>query len=291
MSELHSESARKAGGGFPWDDVVVLVFGILLAEPFCHVGADLIMHNELGRGLTSFAIGLPIGVAGASFHWWKDKVKPTVAVWVLKTADRGWPFALLFVFLFLSGVFGPRSSAPNTSPSADEIATAVVKALPKAPIPPTAPTTVPTKEPEPPNPLRPETAKWRVTNALVQTSKTQNLSCSVMLVRYQLSYAEEFANDLKQILDAARWQYRPAFALGDLPKGLSAIARYDPGMKRQCGETFQSAIRNSSSNWPGGNFLSWEGPNPEQTYDPSVDTLIAQCPNCFQVGIGNPWPK
>jgi hypothetical protein len=304
----HTSQSASARPRFPWDEVVVLVFGVLLAEPFCHVGADLIMHDERLRGAISFAIGLFFGVAGASFHWWKHWAGKNTSQWVLKTADRWWPVALMLTFFYVSGLFTTRSVTPESpAPSADEIAAAVVKVLPKQNIstaveiadavaqripkglPSPQGAQSPPKEAEPPNPLRPEATKWRAVSRLVQMSKIKNLSCKIILVKLQVAFAEDYANDLRQILETAQWPYQPGFALGDLRKGLSAIASPEKGMKRQCGETFQDAIMYSGSNgWPGGLFLAWEGPNPEQTYDPSVDVTIARCPNCIQVGIGNP---
>jgi hypothetical protein len=134
--------------------------------------------------------------------------------------------------------------------------------------------------PAEPNPLRPEVVKWQAVSRLVHVSKMENLKCKVMLVRSPLPYAEDYATDLKLILDTARWDYEVTIAVGELEKGLSARAPFEPGIKRRCAEAFQRAIMNSGEGWS--TFLSWQ--DASRPLDPSVK----DCPECFQVGLGNP---
>lgn len=108
----------------------------------------------------------------------------------------------------------------------------------------------------------------------------------MLLVRNPLPYAEDYAADLKLILDAARWDYEVTLATGELEKGLSARAPFESGIKRQCAEAFQQAIMNSRENgegWPAGVFLSWQ-----DAASHPLDPSVKGCPECFQVGIGNP---
>ena len=58
-------------GRFSPGDLVVLISCALFAEPFCHAAADAFLHEHYDKAALGFAIGLPPGLAGGTFHWWK----------------------------------------------------------------------------------------------------------------------------------------------------------------------------------------------------------------------------
>jgi hypothetical protein len=84
-------------------DFGVFVVCQLFAIPMCHAGWDNIVNGEhLLRGIVAILIGLPIGLLGASFHWWKDRL-PSARDWISRQADRWWPAALIVAFVWVAG--------------------------------------------------------------------------------------------------------------------------------------------------------------------------------------------
>lgn len=84
-------------------DLAVFAVCELIAVPLCHAGWEAIVNEEhLFRGYVALAVGLPLGLIGASFHWWKDKV-PSSRDWLVKQANRWWPVALLAAFVYAAG--------------------------------------------------------------------------------------------------------------------------------------------------------------------------------------------
>jgi hypothetical protein len=90
-------------GGFPWDDVAVGVAGALIGVSFCHAAADAFLNDHLMKGIIGLAIGLPSGVFGLSFRWWKGRLGERPRQCIAKTADRWWPVALILTFLYVAG--------------------------------------------------------------------------------------------------------------------------------------------------------------------------------------------
>jgi hypothetical protein len=89
----------------------------LFAVPMCHAGWDAIVSGEHpGRGIMAIILGLPIGLAGASFHWWKNKL-PSARDWTARQADRWWPVALLVAFVYVAGPSLYQRTYPSTGPS------------------------------------------------------------------------------------------------------------------------------------------------------------------------------
>jgi len=75
----------------------------LFAIPLCHAGWDPIVSGEHPlRGIAALAVGLPIGLIGASFHWWKDKL-PSARDLLLRQADRWWPVVAFVAFAYVAG--------------------------------------------------------------------------------------------------------------------------------------------------------------------------------------------
>jgi hypothetical protein len=57
---------------------------------------------------------VPIGLIGASFHWWKDKL-PSTRDWLARQSDRWWPAALLVAFIYAAGPGLYQRTFPSTA--------------------------------------------------------------------------------------------------------------------------------------------------------------------------------
>jgi hypothetical protein len=70
----------------------------------CHAGWDQIVSGDhIERGTVAYLLGLPLGVAGISFHWWKDRIPVGARDSILRNADRWWPAALIMAFIYVAG--------------------------------------------------------------------------------------------------------------------------------------------------------------------------------------------
>lgn len=84
-------------------EVLVIAVCELIAVPLCDASWHAIVgEHEVIRGIIGLAIGIPIGVAGISFHWWKDRL-PTASGWLLRESNRWWPAVLLLALVYLIG--------------------------------------------------------------------------------------------------------------------------------------------------------------------------------------------
>ncbi len=84
-------------------DFGVFIVCELFAVPLCLAGWEAIVGGEhLFRGIVALAFGVPIGLIGAGFHWWKDKL-PSARDWLLRQADRWWPVAAFLAFAYVAG--------------------------------------------------------------------------------------------------------------------------------------------------------------------------------------------
>lgn len=154
--------------------------GLLFALPF---GDDLYHGNPITvLHLCYLAAGLSFAVIGHMWPWIRTRKWLPFGVSLSLSAAaldaRYWIATLLIIFTY---TIGPeiyhRATEPRslvTSPTADEVAAAVIRALPKDnPIVTNSPPALAPKQPEPPNPLRPEIVKWRATARLVDASKNK----------------------------------------------------------------------------------------------------------------------
>jgi hypothetical protein len=92
------------------------VFGIceLIAVPLCHAGWDAVVSDEhLARGIAALMMGLPLGLLGASFHWWKEKISTSKSEWIQHQANRWWLAAFFLAFIYLAG---PNIYLRSTTP-------------------------------------------------------------------------------------------------------------------------------------------------------------------------------
>ena len=100
------------------------------------------------------------------------------------------------------------------------------------------------------------------------------------IVRYQLPYAENMSDDLKELLTVADWTYKETFVSAELPRGLSFKAAnnsIDPRLYI-CGNELLNTFRDAVT-WKGG---TW---NVNLTYFPGGTPT--DCADCVEIDIGN----
>jgi hypothetical protein len=130
------------------DDVIAGVIGALIAAPLCDASWHAIVTEaEYTRGIVGLSFGLPIGIAGLSFHWWKNKI--LWRYWFARTAPYWIPALVLLVFIYVTGpevyrrataplpppsVGGPV--VPNPIPAPLQVPAASAPSIPAAPTPP-----------------------------------------------------------------------------------------------------------------------------------------------------------
>jgi hypothetical protein len=87
---------------FTRDDLLVIAACEFVAIPLCDASwhAIVVEHDALLRGIVGLGFGLVIGIAGLTFHWWKDgPFRQSVR---LHTA-RWWPILFLASFVYFVG--------------------------------------------------------------------------------------------------------------------------------------------------------------------------------------------
>jgi predicted outer membrane lipoprotein len=165
-------------------------------------------------------------------------------------------------------------------PTADEIGEAIARHLPRpAGVPAGTPSVTPSVQIDRrKNPLNDDVAKWQAVSRLHDMAAVQKLpKCSISIVRYQLTYAEDFSDDLKAILKIADWPYKESFAASQVPRGMTIKSSDRQNESQRCGSALQGALRNSTL-WKGG---TW---NLNMSYFPHDNT---DCDDCVEINIGN----
>jgi hypothetical protein len=256
--------------------VLVLGFGLEIVSAF--------VHGQWAHFGVA-AVGLVV-LMTAALHWkqalsWGKRLSPNAAVGILALVllsmalspfieERRWPA------WFQSGAQGL---------SADEIAAAVVKAIPKQNTPSAeeinkavAPigqqrdqaltnlaamtnernklrdqlAAIPKPAPYV-NPFRDPIAKWSAVEILRSQIRGGGLNitdCRMTIVQTPTSYAEDFAADFKRILDVIDWKYEPRLATVPVYKGISVLANNEDPKSKACADSLVVSIRNVVRNDP-----------------------------------------
>ena len=127
---------------FSRTDLIVFVVNECLGVPLCIAGGENFAHQDWVGSAIGWGVGVPLCVTGVTFPFWREPVKKAVSDWLAKWWGIVVPIAVLAAFIFAVGPDIYRRSiiglAPAASVSADDIAAAVVKALPKQQAPATA---------------------------------------------------------------------------------------------------------------------------------------------------------
>jgi hypothetical protein len=130
--------------------------------------------------------------------------------------------------------------------------------------------------------LHEDAAKWRMVKSLHALSTTEHGpikgTCEVVVVRYQLPYAENIFLDLKDIFDVIDWKYHEAFASSTLPRGLS-IKSVQGDVSSDCMSLFREQLSNNTSRVTASNSF---------VEKPKEDEHMKLCSGpCFEIDIGN----
>jgi hypothetical protein len=111
-----NEPRGLKASGFDAADFGAAAICSLFAIPICDASwhAIVVEHEAMTRGIIGLFIGVPIGLAGFSFHWWKDKA-PGFRDWFIPTAKRWWPAAAGLAFVYVAGPEIFRRTQPPVS--------------------------------------------------------------------------------------------------------------------------------------------------------------------------------
>ena len=102
-------------GKFSLGDLVVLVSCALFAEPFCHAAADAFLHGDYGKAALGFGLGVPPGLIGGSFHWWKGRLGATARKLAVPVAMGLGAIGIFLAFAYVAGPEMFRMAAQRTS--------------------------------------------------------------------------------------------------------------------------------------------------------------------------------
>ena len=98
-------------------EIVAFLLLEAIAIPFCHAGADAMLGGHVAQGIVGYLIGIPTGIAGLTFHWWK-----TWPIWrgIQQQVLRWWPAAILLAFAYVAGPslyqrLIPAGASPQTT--------------------------------------------------------------------------------------------------------------------------------------------------------------------------------
>jgi hypothetical protein len=153
-----------------------------------------------------------------------------------------------------------KGSAEGPRVSADEIAEAVVRKLPRAtnpPIPATTPPAAPFV-----NPLHAPAKKWEIASRIRSSIKLGNFNpeCTIEIVRYQEPYAEDYSADFKSIMDVAGLRYVERFADGTLDKELTLRMIAEQKPSNDCARSLATIISNQVVTRKGNSSSAMVGP-------------------------------
>jgi hypothetical protein len=98
------EPGKKSGhpAGL-FTDLAVFAASELFAVPICHAGWEAIVSGQhMDRGFIALLVGIPIGLAGASFHWWKTHLERRYRQWLRAAAPRLVIATLLLAFVYVT---------------------------------------------------------------------------------------------------------------------------------------------------------------------------------------------
>ncbi len=293
-----------------------VVWGALVFTCFL-VFIEKLIEQHFGQALSAFLLGLGIVAVALHSKTWLERTNPN---WVYAGAfaavlalilsplveEKRWPLSAWF-----------QSSG---APSADQIAAAVVKILPKQSAA-SSPSSVGVIEkatapildelsreqanlaevqkernklreqlaaiPKPPafvNPFHEPPAKWQVAELLRHQLKNEiglSTDCRIIIVQTPTSYAEDFAADFKRILDVVDWKYESRLATAPVDKGISVRANNDDAKSTQCANALANGIRSHVRNDP----HRWFG----RTDVP--ENLRARPSGCIEIGFGIEEPQ
>jgi hypothetical protein len=262
------------------------------------------------------AIGILFAIGGPMWPVIRTRIPGAVAASFTRAAldVRFLIVALLLVFVYAA--VGPEIYRRFTEPSpaqvnADEIATAVIAKLPQfsrqlladdlekvtAPLRAQLSTltqqlNVPRQSPVPPprppfvSPLHEPHQKWDFAAGIRSSIQQSGLTpqCQITIVRLQVPFAEDYANDFKEILTVIGWKFDEQFATRSVDKDVSVRAIDKPGPSKDCANAISNRLRNIAKRRSGSTINA-----PERWLtEAEAPEYLKQCSSaCIEVQFGN----
>jgi hypothetical protein len=142
------------------------------------------------------------------------------------------------------------------------------------------------------NQLHSDFAKLKITKDLLDWNShndPQHPKCRVAIVRYPETYPEDYAADLKEILDTVEWKYTPDHIVvdGTLPKGITIRGNRAEDPSNRCAEELNSRIRVYGQSRGGGSISNQD---PEWPAPSDLPDFLKHCPSglgCVEADFGN----
>ena len=116
-------ASTTENGRYSLGDLVVLISCALFAEPFCHAAADAFLQEHYAKAALGFGVGMPAGLIGGTFHWWKGRLSQPVQRMAVPVAMVLGLIGLILVFFYVAGpdiyrrATMPIASAPISVPT------------------------------------------------------------------------------------------------------------------------------------------------------------------------------
>jgi hypothetical protein len=134
------------------------------------------------------------------------------------------------------------------------------------------------------NPLDDAAAKWGLAAGLHTINDQQHtLRFKILIVRYQVPYAEHLANDLKEVLKVMDWDYEESFATTQIEPGLS-IVLLQGHMPQGRLESLLTTAFNNAATW---HDRQWNVPMVNTPMTSEQTERMKNCGECVQLNIGN----
>lgn len=100
------------------DDLVVFVVSECFAVPLNIAAGEAFVAGHLDRAALGWGIGVPLAVAGFTYHWFKKWISAPARDSIQFVARYGWPVVLLLVFAYVAGPeMYRRATSPRDAPS------------------------------------------------------------------------------------------------------------------------------------------------------------------------------
>jgi hypothetical protein len=88
---------------FSLDNVIVFVACECFAVPLNIAAGEAFVAGHGDRALLGWGLGVPLAVAGFTFHWWKTKIPDSLRNFIQQNAKYGIVPALLVAFAYVAG--------------------------------------------------------------------------------------------------------------------------------------------------------------------------------------------
>jgi hypothetical protein len=131
------------------------------------------------------------------------------------------------------------------------------------------------------NPLDDAAAKWGLAAGFHIINDQQHTpKFKILIVRYQVPYAEHLANDLKAVMKVMDWDYEESFATTQVEPGLSIVLHQPQGRL----EALLTTAFNNATTW---HDRQWNVPMVNTPMTSEQAERMKNCGACVELNIGN----